>query len=74
LGGACLLRELTGIATNATTCTQGPVARIWVEEISLGRTRGAKKAYDGIARAAASSKWRLPFMVRALGWRGGGGA
>jgi len=47
------------------THAQGPVARICVEEISLGRTRGAKKAYDGIARAAASSQWRLPFMVRA---------
>lgn len=34
-----------------------------MEEVSLGRTRGARKAYDGIARAAASSKWRLPFMV-----------
>lgn len=47
------------------THAQGPVVRICVEEISLGRTRGAKKAYDGIARAAASSQWRLPFMVRA---------
>ncbi len=45
---------------------QGPVASLRIEEVSLGRTKGAKKLYDGLARAAASAKWRLPFMVRGV--------
>lgn len=45
---------------------KGPVVSLRIEEVSLGRTKGAKKLYDGIARAAASAKWRLPFMVRGV--------
>ena len=45
---------------------KGPVASLRIEEVSLGRTKGAKKLYDGLARAAASAKWRLPFMVRGV--------
>ena len=45
---------------------QGPISRIEIEEISLGRTRGAKKLFDGLTRAAVSAKWRIPFMVRGV--------
>lgn len=45
---------------------QGPVASLRIEEVSLGRTKGAKKLYNGLARAAASARWRLPFMVRGV--------
>lgn len=45
---------------------KGPIASLRIEEVSLGRTKGAKKLYDGLARAAASAKWRLPFMVRGV--------
>ena len=45
---------------------QGAYADVWVEEISLGRARGARKLYDGIARAATTWKWRLPLTVRGV--------
>lgn len=45
---------------------QGSIASLRVEEISLGRTRGAKKLYSGLARAATSAKWRLPFTIRGV--------
>lgn len=45
---------------------QGPVASLHIEEVTLGRTKGAKKLYDGLARAAASAKWRLPFTIRGV--------
>ena len=45
---------------------QGACADVWVEEISLGRTRGARTLYDGIAGAGATWKWRLPLTVRGV--------
>lgn len=45
---------------------QGPISRILIEEISLGRTKGARKLYDGLARAAASARWQIPFTIRGV--------
>lgn len=41
---------------------QGPIAHVWVSEVSLGHSRSAKK----VARAALSWQFRVPFTVRNL--------
>lgn len=41
---------------------QGPIAHIWVSEVSLGHARSAKK----VAQAALSWQFRVPFTVRTL--------
>ena len=41
---------------------QGPIAHVWISEVSLGHSRSAAK----VARAAMSWQFRVPFTVRNL--------
>ena len=64
-GSSCKLGCLSLYCTRLQQCLsmwQGPIAHIWVSEVSLGHSRSAKK----VARAALSWQFRVPFTVRNL--------
>ena len=42
---------------------QGPLANVWVEEVSLGRARGLRKAAGAAARAWDARRLQLPLAV-----------
>jgi hypothetical protein len=43
---------------------QGPVACVTVGEVSIGRSKSARKLVQGIQRAAQTQRFRLPITVR----------
>ena len=56
------LMDLLCVYFNSQTILQGPVAHIWISEVSLGHSRSATK----VARAAMSWHFRIPFTIRDL--------
>lgn len=45
---------------------QGPVARVHISEVSLGRSHTASKALQGVAKAASTRHFKVPFSIRGV--------
>ena len=62
----------TGVGWYTDPCAQsrnglqGPVEHIWITEVSLGRTKSAKKLVKGVARFWSTFRLKLPLTVRGL--------
>lgn len=65
--GACVgVLRLCWSPRELRVCMQGPVAHVWVEEVSLGCAGSLRKLVDGVAGAWGARQLQLPLSVHGI--------
>ena len=65
-GSTITVAVMQHCSSRLPSCVQGPVAHVHISEVSLGRSNTASKALQGVAKAASTRHFKVPFSIRGM--------